>query len=103
MAANLSGKMAVGSIRWSLPHEFCGIRNLSGFALPVSAKQAPTRPVRIQWPRHSSLSEGGHVPKQMAGAIWGELERSPTFEPLGARGILLSLCILSESCKISRA
>ena len=42
--------------------------SLSGFALPVSAK-APTRSVRIQWPRRSSLREGGHAAKQTAYAV----------------------------------
>ena len=47
--------------------------SLSGFALSVSAK-APTRPVRIQWPRRSSLREGGHAAKQTADAVWVESE-----------------------------
>ena len=51
--------------------------SLSGFAIPVSAKQAATRPVRIQWPRRSSLSEGGHAAKQTADAVW---VRSEYFE-----------------------
>ena len=46
--------------------------SLSGFALSVSAK-APMRPVRIQWPRRSSLREGGHAANQTADAVWLEI------------------------------